>query len=390
MISPADVAEREDVEALALLPLPSLSQQRTSQKTGTPGATAAATGFARKAPKATEAPAAAESESTTLSTRAAALSDEPTTTLSQHLKATRLARGISLDAMARDLRISAANLHHIERGEFDQLPGRTYALGFIRSYADYVELNASAMVKRYKDEENARNRQARNSSANSDMATTTPSQRAQALTRRRPSREVMILSALLLVIVYASWQLMMSPTEPVDDSIPSPLIEAPSVDQTAVDNETTSADTLAADSVSVEAVTDNTAAVGATDASTATAPTDGTTSAAPAQATTAASTATTTPATSPLEAVAAAPINMVLTSNTETWVQLMLSNNVSVFSKVMQPGEQHRFVYQPGMVITTGNAGGLTISVDGATAKPLGRDGQVLQNRAIDPDQLRH
>lgn len=66
------------------------------------------------------------------------------------LQATRLRLGVELAAVADVLHIRAAYLEAIEAGNYEALPGGTYAVGFIRSYADQLGLDGKEMVRRFK------------------------------------------------------------------------------------------------------------------------------------------------------------------------------------------------------------------------------------------------
>ncbi|MEP4911927.1 MAG: helix-turn-helix domain-containing protein, partial [Alphaproteobacteria bacterium] len=69
------------------------------------------------------------------------------------LRASRLRCGEDLDVIAQVLRIRRRHLQAIEDGNFDQLPGTTYAVGFIRTYADYLGLDSDEVVRRFKGEQ---------------------------------------------------------------------------------------------------------------------------------------------------------------------------------------------------------------------------------------------
>ncbi len=62
------------------------------------------------------------------------------------LKAARSARGISLAQVSAELCINTPYLEAIENGELEALPGRTYVIGFVRAYAEFLELDASAII----------------------------------------------------------------------------------------------------------------------------------------------------------------------------------------------------------------------------------------------------
>ncbi len=62
------------------------------------------------------------------------------------LRASRLRRGEELADVAAQLRIRLVYLEAIEDGRFDALPGNTYAVGFIRTYAEYLGLDGQLVV----------------------------------------------------------------------------------------------------------------------------------------------------------------------------------------------------------------------------------------------------
>ncbi len=68
------------------------------------------------------------------------------------LRAARELKGWSLEQVSAETRISERHLEQIEAGEFADLPGRTYAFGFSRSYAREVGLDADAIVQQVREE----------------------------------------------------------------------------------------------------------------------------------------------------------------------------------------------------------------------------------------------
>ena len=71
---------------------------------------------------------------------------------SELLKTTRERAGQDLQTVAQVLRIRHVYLEAIEGGRFDELPGKTYVVGFVRAYAEYLGLDSEEVVKRFKDE----------------------------------------------------------------------------------------------------------------------------------------------------------------------------------------------------------------------------------------------
>lgn len=70
----------------------------------------------------------------------------------EDLAEVRLHQGGDLQAIAEDLRIRYDHLLALEEGRFDDLPGPTYVVGFLRSYATYLGLDAEDLVQRFKAE----------------------------------------------------------------------------------------------------------------------------------------------------------------------------------------------------------------------------------------------
>lgn len=67
--------------------------------------------------------------------------------LGKALAQARSARGLTLQDVERDTRMSARYLQALEEGRPDLLPAPVYARAFIRTYAQYLGLNASAFVQ---------------------------------------------------------------------------------------------------------------------------------------------------------------------------------------------------------------------------------------------------
>ncbi|HVI50072.1 MAG TPA: RodZ domain-containing protein [Candidatus Sulfotelmatobacter sp.] len=70
----------------------------------------------------------------------------------QLLRDTREKLGHTLPAVATALRIRQPYLQAIEASRYQDLPGSAYAVGFVRSYADYLGLDGNEIVRRFKQE----------------------------------------------------------------------------------------------------------------------------------------------------------------------------------------------------------------------------------------------
>jgi len=62
------------------------------------------------------------------------------------LRQARMARGEQLEDVAERLRIRPSYLLALEQGDLSVIPGRTYALGFLRSYAQYLGFDGDDLI----------------------------------------------------------------------------------------------------------------------------------------------------------------------------------------------------------------------------------------------------
>ena len=76
----------------------------------------------------------------------------PAMGVGQRLRAAREAKGLTLNQLAAETRISLRHLEHIEAGEFEELPGRTYALGFAKTFAKSVGLDPAGVADAVREE----------------------------------------------------------------------------------------------------------------------------------------------------------------------------------------------------------------------------------------------
>lgn len=61
----------------------------------------------------------------------------------------RIRRNLGLDAVARQLRLSIAQVEALEGDNYDKLPGTTFVRGFIRNYARVLDLDAEPLLARF-------------------------------------------------------------------------------------------------------------------------------------------------------------------------------------------------------------------------------------------------
>lgn len=134
----------------------------------------------------------------------------PGPSVSETLRSTRMAHGYDLRDVAAMLRIRYPYLLAIEEGRFDELPGSTYAIGFLRSYAECLGLDPDTVVTRYKDE-------AAGTVRRQELYLPTP-----AAEGGRASGGTLLLGTLVLAgIVYGGWYYLSATDRTVTDLVPT-------------------------------------------------------------------------------------------------------------------------------------------------------------------------
>ncbi len=67
-------------------------------------------------------------------------------TAGQKLAATRESWGISVQEVAQSLNLNVSIIQAVEADDYDQLPGSTFARGYIRAYANLLRLNPDELI----------------------------------------------------------------------------------------------------------------------------------------------------------------------------------------------------------------------------------------------------
>ncbi|WP_148207340.1 helix-turn-helix domain-containing protein [Paramagnetospirillum magneticum] len=125
------------------------------------------------------------------------------------LRAAREGMGKTLPDCAKLLRIRQLYLEALEDGRHRDLPGGTYAAGFLRSYAEYLGLDSEEMVRRFREEGAGgfKNR----------TELTFPSPVSEG---RIPGGAVIFLGLILAAVAYGGWYLLSSSETKVTEMVP--------------------------------------------------------------------------------------------------------------------------------------------------------------------------
>ena len=352
------------------------------------------------------------------------------------LRQARIARGQQIEDVAENLRIRPSYLHGLEQGDLSVIPGRAYALGFLRSYAQYLGFDGEDLIA-----------QIRSSVAGLTSGTHLHG-RTPLAESRLPKLPILVISLAALAGVYAGWAYVddRSPAEvelvaevpddlrqqaPAPDIAPaiapapepaiSPRIEPPVeppaeleagaagsfAAQEALPGGDLGAASPSADLEPPPQAAQETASVVAMPE-----PGEGGPPAvsAPAvmpelspDADQAALAVPEPPAADVLAAPGpaaqddAAPTvyrggdaasRVMLRARTSAWVHVSSTNNDYLWVRTLQPGDAFVVPDRQDLVLWTGNAGGIEVIVDGAPLPPLGPEARVVRDVSLQPEDL--
>jgi cytoskeleton protein RodZ len=314
------------------------------------------------------------------------------------LRRTRVHYNQSIEDVATFMRIRASQLEAIEKGDIDQLPGRVYAIGYVRTYSEYLGLDGEKMIQLFKQQ--------------SIGKTQKPELHfpVAASESKAPNISLILVSLAVLVLVIGMWMVINASGGKEPDAI----AEIPNVpsDMRVADVMGTGdaakpagaapAVVVAADGTVLEDMSLPAGATPPQPAATAPAAVDGVT--AP-TATTADAAATNDANAAAMAAVAATGTEaaavttpaaivppareIVINVKQRAWVEVRDKQNKAILSRIIKPGES--FVVPEenyGLRLDTGNAGGLEFSVNGQTLRPLGAVGDILRGIVLDGGQM--
>ena len=126
----------------------------------------------------------------------------------ERLKRERETYGLHLREVSESLRIRYAYLDAIERSAFDELPGPTYAVGFVRGYAQFLGLDDDRIVQRFKDESQGLKR-------DQELHFPEPVNEGKI-----PGGTILVLSIALIAAAYGAWAYLSDGERSVADLVP--------------------------------------------------------------------------------------------------------------------------------------------------------------------------
>ncbi len=295
----------------------------------------------------------------------------PAARLGADLRAARERLGWTLPAIAAHLRIRLPFLEAIEQGRTHDLPGNAYAVGFIRTYAQALGLDVDEVGRRFRAEAGEVSRQTA-----LDFPAPVPD-------RGVPALAMVLVGTVLVVGAYAGWYRMSGNRHPAADmvqQVPDRLVPL------VADKPVSVAPPAPASPRPPPADTQVATAVPPPAAALAPPPSVSPSSAA-------AATTEPPPPAPPSADLAAAPAGaagVVLRATADAWVQVRDKSGQVFLNRVLRAGETWPVpAGKTGLLLTTGNAGGTELVVDGVAGAPLGGDGAVRRDLPLNADAIK-
>jgi cytoskeleton protein RodZ len=321
-------------------------------------------------------------------------SDGPPETVGQELRAARLRRGDEIAQVSRALKIRKDHLEALEEDRLEDLPGKTYAIGFVRSYARHLGLDSAQYVERFKQEISGR----------PDEQAREPAPIHQDDSRRLPQGWRLIAGMVIVLLGVGVWHLL-SPGGDANQPVPpAPVLNPPKVaaappPQPIVPPEQSATPSPATDSVPPADPSEQTATATPPPAA---GPTTPATQAARGQAAMSAPTIApaTTPAPSPEAEAAAAPeggrtygqqnLNprVTLRVRADTRLTVRGEDGTMYINRDLKAGDVYQVPNTPGLTMATTDGAAIEVNLDGIALGRAGQQQQVLGRVSLDPQSL--
>lgn len=224
--------------------------------------------------------------------------------------------GQSLAEVEGNLRIRSSQLEALEKLRLDKLPGRVYAIGFVRSYSEYLGLDGDKMVHLFKAQSVGKRNK-----PNLQFPVTYDENNS-------PNVVIVFISLVGLVSLISYWAIFKTPTKYQESIPPVPeLLKKSSID-------------LAKPKEKVLAVPKE-----------------------------------------PTKIVN----HMELVITQDSWIEIQDADGKKLLSQVLKTGDKYIVPDETGLVLTTGNAGGVMVYIDGKKTKTIGKSSQVMRDVKLIP-----
>jgi cytoskeletal protein RodZ len=240
------------------------------------------------------------------------------------LRRTREYYGLSLHEVESVLRIRACQLEALETGDLSKLPGRVYAIGFVRTYAEYLGLEGDKVVHLFKN-------QAVGNKSRPELSFPIAASES-----KLPNKIILVGSFIAFITVIYLWSSLSNfkPLQSEVPPVPASLQTAAYYDYPLKEEYLSS---LSPASGQADELIHN---------------------------------------------------QMVINIIESTWIEIRNAKGDALLSRVLNPGDSYTVPYEQGLVLDAGNAAGIELILDGNKLRALGQKGDILKEFVLDPDQL--
>ena len=245
------------------------------------------------------------------------------------LRRTRIHYDQSIEDIERALRIRAEQIEAIEEGDLARLPGKVYAIGFVRSYSEFLGLDGDKMVNLFKH-------QAAGQAVEPELHFPIP-----ASDSHFPPWWVILACVVGVIAILFMWFGEATQERKIVEDIP-PVPKEMQVAETSSSSPAQQIQNNAEPVAEEEQVIEE----------------------------------------KPVEGI-------ILNIRQNSWVEIRDKKGKAMLSRVLKAGDQYYVPDRPDLTISIGNAGGVEIEVDGQKLKKLGEKGQVLRRLSLDAEYLK-
>ncbi len=249
-------------------------------------------------------------------------------TVGEILRRAREYYGQSLPYVESVLRIRASQLEALETGNLEALPGRVYAIGFVRSYAEYLGLDGDQMVQLFKQQTAGR---AKNPELHFPVT---------ASESKAPNFFTVVGSLLALILLIGVWAIIQYDQGAVARKTIPPVPEE--LRQSSV-NEAPAIVASPDDAQLLEPE---------------------------------------------VEGPPKPENRIVIEVQESSWIEIKNSEGGVIVQRILESGDQYLVPDEDGLTLSTGNAGGFHLRVDGEYLVSLGSKAEVKKNVVLDADEL--
>lgn len=304
----------------------------------------------------------------------------PGVPIGEILREAREERNLTVDMVADELMIRRFYLDALENGHYHDLPERVYAIGFVKNYVKYLGLDDQGLLEQFKREAYG----ARNGSAY-QVNLTMPEPVIHSIV---PGRSA-IISALVVLGVLVAGIVFFTRSEgdarKADTAIPAPSLTADAetlVDETAAGNP---ANGTADRTITTEAPEFTSAAATETpNAANGDSPAPNTGDAPAANGSAANGSAVNGNGAAANPALTQIKNQRAIEALQSAWVEVKDANGKTLYTGILKASQLLPLPDHVKLTLTTGNAGGLRMILNGQAQEPLGQLNEVKRNIVLD------